>query len=87
MSSKHVLFRSEARVKVLKGAAALTDAVRVTLGPKSKCVLIENRWGKPTVCGAGDSEAIATRGAEIRRQIEKSTSDYDKDYAGGLISG
>jgi chaperonin GroEL len=53
MSHKHVLFRSEAREKVLRGATALTDAVRVTLGPKSRCVLIEKKWGKPIVCNDG----------------------------------
>ncbi|HEX2444059.1 MAG TPA: TCP-1/cpn60 chaperonin family protein, partial [Vicinamibacterales bacterium] len=53
MSYKQVLFRSEAREKVLRGATALADAVRVTLGPKSKCVLIEKRWGRPIVCNDG----------------------------------
>src|SRR5574341_2042733 len=45
MASKQVLFRSEAREKVLRGSATLADAVRVTLGPKSKCVLIQKRFG------------------------------------------
>ena len=40
MAHKQLFFRSEAREKVMRGAAALADAVRVTLGPKSKCVLI-----------------------------------------------
>ena len=53
MSHKHLLFRSEAREKVLRGAAAIADAVRVTLGPKSRCVLIEKKWGKPVVCNDG----------------------------------
>ncbi len=52
MPHKHVLFRSEAREKVLHGAAAIADAVRVTLGPKSRSVLIEKKWGKPIVCNA-----------------------------------
>ena len=43
MPHKQVLFRSEAREKILRGASALADAVRVTLGPKSKCVLIEKK--------------------------------------------
>jgi len=38
MAHKHLLVQSAAREKVLHGAAALADAVRVTLGPKSKCV-------------------------------------------------
>src|SRR5574341_181665 len=53
MSHKQLLFRWEAREKVLRGATALADAVRVTLGPKSKCVLIERRWGEPIVCNDG----------------------------------
>ena len=53
MAHKHLLFRSEAREKVLRGATAIADAVRVTLGPRSKCVLIEKKWGKPIVCNDG----------------------------------
>jgi chaperonin GroEL len=53
MPHKHLLFRSEAREKVLHGAAAIADAVRVTLGPRSRCVLIEKKWGKPIVCNDG----------------------------------
>ena len=45
MTSKRLLFRSEAREKVLHGAQALADAVRVTLGPKSKSVLVERKFG------------------------------------------
>ena len=53
MPHKHLLFRSEAREKVLRGATAIADAVRVTLGPRSRCVLIEKKWGKPIVCNDG----------------------------------
>jgi chaperonin GroEL len=53
MTYKHILFEAPAREKVLRGAAALADAVRVTLGPKSKSVLIERKWGKPLVCNDG----------------------------------
>jgi len=53
MPHKHVLFRSEAREKVLRGATALADTVRVTLGPRSRSVLIEKKWGKPIVCNDG----------------------------------
>jgi hypothetical protein len=47
MAHKQVLFRSTAREKVLRGATQLCDAVRVTLGPKSKSVLIQKTWGSP----------------------------------------
>ena len=53
MPHKHLLFRSEAREKVLRGAGEIADAVRVTLGPKSRCVLIERKWGQPLVCNDG----------------------------------
>ena len=50
MAHKQLLFRSEARERILRGATALADAVRVTLGPKSKSVLIEKKFGPPIVC-------------------------------------
>ena len=53
MAHKQLIFRAAAREKVLRGATALADAVRVTLGPKSKCVLIEKKWGEPLVCNDG----------------------------------
>ncbi len=53
MANKHLLFRAAAREKILRGASALTDAVRVTLGPKSRCVLIEKKYGRPVVCNDG----------------------------------
>ena len=53
MAHTQLIFRAAAREKVLCGAAALADAVRVTLGPKSKCVLIAKKWGEPLVCNDG----------------------------------
>jgi chaperonin GroEL len=59
MAHMHLLYRSEAREKVLRGATAIADAVRVTLGPRSKCVLIEKKWGAPIVCNDGVTIAKA----------------------------
>ena len=53
MPHKQVLFRSEARDKIMRGATQLADAVRVTLGPRSKSVLIQKKWGSPIVCNDG----------------------------------
>ena len=53
MAHKQLLFRSEARAKILRGATALADAVRITLGPRSKSVLIGKKWGPPLVCNDG----------------------------------
>lgn len=83
MSHKQMLFRAEAREKILRGAAALADAVRVTLGPKSKCVLIEKKWGKPLVCNDGVTIAKEVElkdpeenlGAQMIRQAAEQTGD------------
>jgi len=53
MPHTQLLFRDKARAKILAGASVLADAVRVTLGPKSRCVLIERKWGSPLVCDDG----------------------------------
>ena len=53
MPAKQFQFRAEARQSILRGANVLADAVRVTLGPKSKCVLIEKKFGRPIVCDDG----------------------------------
>ena len=53
MPAKRMLFRADAREKLLRGATALADAVRVTLGPRSKCVLIDKKFGRPLVCNDG----------------------------------
>jgi len=53
MAHKQLLFSAEAREKILRGVTALADAVRVTLGPRSKSVLIGRKWGTPLVCDDG----------------------------------
>ncbi len=53
MRHTQLLFRDEARAKLLGGATAIADAVRPTLGPKSRCVLIGRKWGSPLVCNDG----------------------------------
>lgn len=83
MAHTKILFRSAAREKILCGAAQLADAVRVTLGPKSKSVLIQSKWGNPIVCN--DGVTIAKRvdlqdpeenlGAQMLRQAAERTGD------------
>src|SRR3990170_3421890 len=53
MSHKQILMSLDARERIVRGASALAAAVRVTLGPKSKCILIERKWGRPLVCNDG----------------------------------
>src|SRR6516162_602203 len=54
MPHKHLLVQSAAREKILHGAMALVDAMRVTLGPKSKCVLIEKNLGAQVIRQAAE---------------------------------
>ena len=83
MSGKKLLFRSAAREKVLSGATALADAVRITLGPKSKCVLIQKKWGRPIVCNDGITIAKeieledpeANLGAQMIREAAERTGE------------
>ena len=53
MAHTRLLLGDPARGKILAGATSLADAVRVTLGPKSKSILIEKAWGSPIVCNDG----------------------------------
>ncbi len=81
MPHKQVLFHSAAREKVLRGATLLADAVRVTLGPKSKSVLIQKSWGTPVVCNDGVTIAKEfdlkdpeeNLGAQVLRQAAERT--------------
>jgi chaperonin GroEL len=53
MAHTRLLFRDQAREKILAGAAALADAVRATLGPKSRSMLLERKFSAPIVCDDG----------------------------------
>ena len=83
MAHKHLLVQSAARAPILHGAMALVDAMRVTLGPKSKCVLIEKKWGRPMVCNDGVTIAKEfdlkdpeeNLGAQMLRQAAEKTGD------------
>jgi chaperonin GroEL len=83
MAYTQLLFRDEARAKVLAGASELADAVRGTLGPRSKSVLIEKKWGSPLVCDDGVTIAkqINLRdpernlGARMLREAAERTGD------------
>jgi chaperonin GroEL len=77
------MFQSAAREKILCGATQLADAVRITLGPKSKSVLIQKNWGTPLVCNDGVTIAkeidledpVENLGARMLRQAAEKTGD------------
>lgn len=83
MAHKQMLFHSAAREKILKGVNELTDAIRITLGPKSKSVLIQKPYGTPVVCNDGVTIAkeaswkdpVENMGAQMLRQAAEQTGD------------
>jgi chaperonin GroEL len=87
MAHKQVYFRSEARDRILRGVTQLADAVRVTLGPRSKSVLIERKWGAPIVCNDGVTiakefdlkEPEENLGARMLRQAAEKTGEMVGD--------
>ena len=83
MAAKQFYFRSEAREKLLRGAAVVADGGRVTLGPKSKCVLIDKQFGRPLVCNDGVTiakeievkEPVENLGAKMLREAAERTAE------------
>jgi len=84
---KQILFDEAARKKVLKGVETLAKAVKVTLGPKGRNVLIDKKFGSPTVTKDGVSvakeidlsDAFENMGAQMVREVASKTSDTAGD--------
>lgn len=87
MSAKEVRFSNEAREKFLTGVNTLADAVKVTLGPKGRNVLIEKSYGAPRITKDGVSVAkeveladkFENMGAQMLREVAVKTSDLAGD--------
>lgn len=79
MAYKKLLFRSEARESLLKGTGALADAVRITLGPRSKSVLIQKSFGAPIVCDDGVTMVEESRTTETVLEVVEGLQ-FDRSY-------
>ena len=87
MSAKQIQYGQDARERLLRGVDQLTDAVRVTLGPKGRNVMIEKSWGSPTVTKDGVTVAkeieledrFENLGAQMVREVASKTSDVAGD--------
>jgi chaperonin GroEL len=87
MSAKDVKFGDSARSKMLKGVNILADAVKVTLGPKGRNVVLDKSFGAPTVTKDGVSVAkeieledkFENMGAQMVKQVASQTSDEAGD--------
>ncbi len=87
MSAKIIEFNLDARTKLKKGVDQLADAVKVTLGPKGRNVVIDKKFGAPTVTKDGVTvakeieleEPIENMGAQMVREVASKTSDVAGD--------
>jgi chaperonin GroEL len=87
MAAKLIKFDEEARRALESGMNQLADAVKVTLGPKGRNVVIEKKWGAPTITNDGVSIAkeieledpIERIGAELVKEVAKKTNDVAGD--------
>ncbi|MBR8189684.1 chaperonin GroEL [Burkholderia vietnamiensis] len=87
MTAKDVKFRDGARSQIVKGVNVLADAVKVTLGPKGRNVVIERSFGAPVITKDGVSVAkeielkdrFENMGAQIVKQVASKTADVAGD--------
>jgi chaperonin GroEL len=87
MAAKMLAFDISAREKLLKGIDVLANAVKVTLGPRGRNVVLEKSWGSPTVTKDGVSvakeieldEKFENMGAKLVKEVASKTSDIAGD--------
>ena len=87
MAAKDIKFKEEARQKILKGVRTLADAVKVTLGPKGRNVIIDKSYGTPHITKDGVTVAkeieledkIENMGAQMVKEVASKTADKAGD--------
>src|SRR5467141_682534 len=87
MAAKMMLFSEQARAEILKGVEILARAVKVTLGPRGRNVVLDKKWGSPTVTKDGVTVAkeielddpYLNMGAQMVREVASKTSDVAGD--------
>ncbi|HEY7656007.1 MAG TPA: chaperonin GroEL [Burkholderiales bacterium] len=87
MTAKQILFHKEAHDRILAGMAKLANAVRVTLGPKARTVVLEKSYGAPSIINSGVvvakeielEDPFENMGAQMVREVATKTSDVAGD--------
>jgi len=87
MAAKEIKYDSKARESILKGIDTLAEAVKVTLGPKGRNVILDKSWGSPTVTKDGVTVAkeieledkFENMGAQMLKEVASKTSDVAGD--------
>jgi len=85
--AKQILFGDEVRARILKGVGVLADAVRVTLGPKARTVVLERGFGAPQIINSGVvvakevelEDPFENMGAPMAREVASKTSEVAGD--------
>ena len=87
MAAKNITYGEDARQNILRGVNKLADAVKITLGPKGRNVVIDKRFGSPTITKDGVTVAkeielenpLENMGAQMVREVASKTSDIAGD--------
>ncbi|MDR6539105.1 chaperonin GroEL [Variovorax soli] len=87
MTAKKLLFREDAREKIRRGVDTLADAVKVTLGPRGRTVIIDNEYGAPQIVNSGVvvaksielEDRFENMGAQLLREVAARTSEMAGD--------
>jgi chaperonin GroEL len=87
MAAKQIIFKEQARNQMLQGVNALANAVKVTLGPRGRNVVLHKSWGSPTVTKDGVTVAkeielenkLSNMGAQMVKEVASKTSDVAGD--------
>ena len=87
MAAKDVKFSRDARERILRGVDILADAVKVTLGPKGRNVVLDKKFGSPVITKDGVTvakeielkDALENMGAQMVREVASKTSDVAGD--------
>ncbi len=85
--AKQIVFREEARYALEKGVNALADAVKITIGPKGRNVVLEKKFGSPTITNDGVTiareieleDALENMGAQLVKEVATKTNDIAGD--------
>jgi chaperonin GroEL len=85
--AKDIVYREDARAAIMRGVNALADAVRVTLGPRGRNVILDKKFGSPTITKDGVTVAkeidlkdpMENLGARMVREVASKTSDVAGD--------
>ena len=87
MAHKELKFKEEARNALQEGVNAVADAVKVTLGPKGRYVVLDKKFGAPTITNDGVTiareieveDVFANQGAQLVREVATATNDVAGD--------